>query len=243
MKLPPQPITAIRETDALIPVLPSLRRRLWYGLIGAVIFNLVAIVESVVCPGYDAYQQSISALSLGQYGWIQIINFLLLGSAIISTVSAWRMILAGGKGAKSYPLLTLFTGISLLLCGIFKQDPAPGYDPENLSLTVPSLTGLIHLLFAAISAISSIVGLIVMSVRFAQTPLWKGWSAYTIFMAFIMTGCITIYAVWSTKPTGYAGLFERIGALIIPIWVATFVVRLENGVPFMKRTSNDQEDH
>lgn len=221
-------------TSPLIPVPRSLRLRLWYGLIAAGIFNVVAIVESILTPGYDAWQQSISALSLGQWGWIQISSFFLLGITILSTVSAWRKILAGGIGAKVYPVLTFLTGASLILCGIFRQDPAPGYDPENRALTVPTLTGLLHLLFAAIGALCSITSLFVMAKRFAHTPFWKSWSTYSFLMALIMIACISVYGVWSTKSEGYAGLFERIGLLVVPVWALSFLARLERGVPFMQ---------
>lgn len=222
------------DNTELVPVLPFLRRRLWYGLIGAGIFQIIVLVQSLLVPGYDFNQQAVSALSLGKWGWIQIINFIFLGAVIISTVPAWRKILAGGIGAKAYPVLTLLTGISIIICGILKQDPAPGYDPEKLALTSPSLVGLIHLLFAAIAALSSIIGLFVMARRFAHTPLWKSWSFYTILMALIMIICTAIYAVWSTKSTGYAGAFERIAILVVPIWVLSFLIRLQKAVPFMK---------
>ena len=218
-----------------VPVPRSLRLRLWYGLIAAGIFHVIAIIEGVLTPGYDACQQAISALSLGRWGWIQIISFILFGIIIISTAAPWRKLLAGGIGAKAYPVLTFLTGASIILCGIFRQDPAPGYDPENLALTAPTLTGLLHLLFAAIGALSSITGLIILAIRFAHTPLWKSWIIYSISMALIMIACITVYGIWSTASTGYAGLFERMGLLVIPVWVLSFLVRLERGVPFMQK--------
>lgn len=224
---------AIDKKMQLVSVPLYLRRRLWYALIGTGLFNLTVLVESLLRPGYDAWQQSVSALSLGRWGWIQMINFFFLGAIIISTVSLWRRILAGGRGAKSYPVLTLLTGISLIVCGILKQDPAPGYDPENLALKEPTLVGLFHLLFAGIGALSSIIGLIVMARRFANTPLWKGWNIYSIIMALLMIVCVVVYSVWSTKSTGYAGTFERIAVIIVPIWAMSFLVRLERGVPFM----------
>jgi hypothetical protein len=229
----PPSMNTITNTRELIPVLPHLRRRLWLALLGAGLFNITVLLESLLRPDYDAYQQSVSALSLGRWGWIQTINFIFLGAIIISTVPAWRKILEGGKGASAYPALTLVTGITLILCGILKQDPAPGYDPEHLALTAPSLVGALHLLFAAIGALSSIIGLIVMARRFAHTPLWQGWNIYSIIMAVIMAVCVTVYSVWSTKSTGFAGTFERIAILIVPIWVATFLIRLKTGVAFM----------
>lgn len=222
-------------TPSLIPVPRSLRLRLWYGLMAAGLFHVVAIVEGMLTPGFDASQQSISALSLGRWGCIQMSSFILLGIIIISTVTAWRKVLAGGSGAKAYPVLTFLTGASIICCGLFRQDPAPGYDPENLALTAPTLTGLLHLLFAAIGALSSITGLIIMARRIAHTPLWKSWNIYSISMALIMIASITVYGIWSTEPTGYAGLFERIGLLVVPVWVLSFLMRLERGIPFMQR--------
>src|SRR5687768_14076639 len=112
-------------TPSLIPVPRSLRLRLWYGLIAAGFFQVIAIVEGILTPGFDACQQSISALSLGRWGWIQISSFILLGITIISTVTPWRKVLAGGSGAKAYPVLIFLTGASIILCGLFRQDPAP----------------------------------------------------------------------------------------------------------------------
>jgi hypothetical protein len=239
----PSSKTDIEDNSQVIMVPPSLRRRLWYALIGAGVFNLVAIVQSLLRPGYDAWQQSVSSLSLGQNGWIQVTSFIFFGAAVISTVAPWRRILAGGRGAKSYPVLTLLSGISLVLCGILKQDPAPGYDPEGLRLTNPTLPGSLHLFFAGIGALSSIIGLIVIARRFAQTQLWRGWNVYSVFMAVMMAACIAVYSVWSVKSTGYAGTFERVALLIVPIWGVTFLIRLESGVPFMKKTKETPESN
>lgn len=230
----PFPVTEKKFTQQFIPVPKLLRQKLWYALIATTLFHIIVAVQGVLRPGYDISQQSVSALSLGQTGYIQMICFIALGVAIIWTVPTWRKILARGKGEKAYPILTLLTGFSLILCGLFKQDPAPGYDPDQLQLTAPTLIGLLHLLFAAIGALSAITGLIVMAARFARTPLWQGWKVYTFLMALIMVACITVYSIWSTKPTGYAGTFERMGLMIVPIWAATFLARLQTGVAFMK---------
>ncbi|MBX2963688.1 MAG: DUF998 domain-containing protein [Cyclobacteriaceae bacterium] len=72
--------------NELIPVPFQLRRRLWFGVIGSCLFIIVASVEGSQRPDYDPWQQSISALSLGSRGWIQIFNFFVFGVIILSTV-------------------------------------------------------------------------------------------------------------------------------------------------------------
>ena len=216
-----------------VPVPPALRRRLWYGIVGSGLFIMIVCIEGAQRPDYDARQQSISALSLGSRGWIQVINFIIFGGIVLSTATAWHKILAGRKWAKVFPILTALTGASLILCGLIPQDPAPGYDPQGLALKAPSLRGLIHLLFAGIGALSSVAGLLVMARYFVRDPSWYGWRVYSMMMAFLMIAFVTIYAIWSTASTGYAGMFERLGLMVVPIWGLTFLIRLEKGVPFL----------
>ncbi|NII27432.1 DUF998 domain-containing protein [Pseudoflavitalea sp. X16] len=224
----------VRET---IPVPPHIRRRLWYGVIGSGLFMMIAGIEGARRPDYDAWHQAISALSLGSGGSVQLFNFLLFGTIILSTVTVWHKMLAGGRGAMAFSILTALTGASLIVCGLVPQDPAPGYDPEGLALKAPTLRGLMHLLFAGIAALSSVVGLLVMAWRFAGDPLWYGWAVYSVLMAVAMVACVTVYAIWSTSSTGYAGTFERLALIVMPIWALTFLVRLETGVAFMRRYS------
>lgn len=217
-----------------IPVPRQLRRRLWFGIVGSGLFMMIVCIEGTYRPGYDAWQQSISALSLGSRGSVQVLNFIIFGTIVLSTVTAWHKILAGGRGAMTFPILIALTGASLIICGFVPQDPAPGYDPQGLALTTPTLRGLIHLLFAGIGALSSVMGLLVMARRFAGEPSWYGWNVYSALMAVTMAACVTVYAILSTRSTGYAGTFERLGVIVISIWSLTFLARLEAGVPFMR---------
>jgi hypothetical protein len=47
--------------------------------------------------------------------------------------------------------------------------------------------------------------------------------------------CIVVFGVWSVRPTGFAGSFERLAMLIPMAWMFGFLRRLGNGVPFMIR--------
>lgn len=225
-----------KDTSSIVAVPSSARRKLWYMVISAGVFMSIATTEGSLRPDYDAWQQSISALSLGPRGVVQQVSFFLFGAVVLSTLHAWRTLLAGRPRSLLVPVLTALSGISLIACGFFAQDPAPGYDPQQLALTAPTLPGLIHLLFAAIGALSSIISLLAMAHYFAHDPYWRGWSVYTLLMAILMVIFITIYAVWSTHATGYAGLFERLGLLVAPAWCLTFVIRLDRGIPFMVRS-------
>jgi len=51
----------------------------WAGILAPVIFVGVFTVEGGLRNGYDPMKMYISALSLGNRGWIQISNFIVLG--------------------------------------------------------------------------------------------------------------------------------------------------------------------
>src|SRR5450759_1070787 len=51
----------------------------WAGILAPIIFVGVFTVEGVLRNGYDPMRMYISVLSLGNRGWIQISNFIVLG--------------------------------------------------------------------------------------------------------------------------------------------------------------------
>lgn len=207
--------------------------RLRRAVLLTAVFLIAVVTQGAARPDFDAWHQSISALSLGSRGWIQDAFFLLLGSALLSTVPSWHRILRRGVGQRSYPVLTALTGLSLFAAAWWPQDPAPGYDPEQLGLVLPTAIGLLHLAVAGVGAFSSIAAMLVMAARFRQHPDWNAWARPTCLAAALATVCVVIYAVWSVEPTGYAGAFERLVVVVPWVWGYALVRRLGKGVPFV----------
>jgi hypothetical protein len=220
-------------TPHTVPVPHALVRRLWVGLGGAALFMGTAVLQGAVRPGFDPWHQSVSALSLGPGGWVQLFNFVVFGALLITTVPTLRQLLAGGVGARSHPLAIAIAGSSLVVLGFVPQDPAPGYDPERLGLTIPTALGLLHLALAGVTVGASVTAMFIMASRFARDPLWQRWALYTRLVAVFTIACVAVYGVWSVDATGLAGTFERIAILSTPGWGVAFAYRLGKGVPFM----------
>jgi len=197
------------------------------------LFLVAVFVQGAARPGYDAWQQSISALSLSEQGWVQDLLFALLGAALLSTVSTWHRVLRGGIGDRAYPALIALLGLSLIAAAWWPQDPAPGYDPERLGLELPTTSGLLHLAAAGVGAVSSVSALLVMAARFKTQSEWQRWVGPTRFCAVVTAVCVTVYAVWSVQPSGFAGTFERLVVVVPGAWGFAFTRRLGQGVPFM----------
>ena len=53
---------------------------------GPPLFAALTILAALVKPGYDTAEQTVSDLAVGEYGWIQTANFLILGAAMLAFV-------------------------------------------------------------------------------------------------------------------------------------------------------------
>ena len=96
---------------------------LWltFGLAGAVLFTITYLIEGAIRPGYNAWQQAISALSLGPGGWIQQANFVVYGVCTLCMAFAWRKVLKGSVYALVYPIIRGIEGLALIMVGFFSQ--------------------------------------------------------------------------------------------------------------------------
>ncbi len=73
----PDPSQCVQPDLSASPSMPrGLLLWLTFGLVGAVLFTIVYLIEGAMRPGYDAWRYPISALSLGPGGWIQQANFI-----------------------------------------------------------------------------------------------------------------------------------------------------------------------
>ncbi len=181
------------------------------GALGSVLFTAVYLIEGLTRPGYDAWVQPISALSLGPGGWVQQLNFVGFGLVtIFCSALGWRRALTPGLGATAYPLLRTVEGLTLIIVGIFSQDPVPGYPPGAVP-TAPTLHGEIHLLASYVS-FTSLVTTLVLARRFATEPQWRGWVWPTVLVSILPI--VFIAAFGATYGHAPAGVFERLASSV-----------------------------
>src|SRR5262245_17868995 len=114
------------------------------GAIGPLLFILVMLFKGATRPGYSAWHNFASDLSLSEQGWMQIANFILCGILLLCFALGLRQVLRAGKGAVWGPLLLLIFGLSLLSAGIFVTNPSLGYYPPGTYSSTHTLHGTIH---------------------------------------------------------------------------------------------------
>ncbi len=221
--------TASRQTTRPVPT----RLLLWLtcGTLGSLLFTTTYLIEGATRPDYSAWQQAISALSLGPGGWVQQVNFVVFGLITIWTAFAWRVFLQGGPGATWYPILRGLQGLALVVDGFFSQDPAPGY-PRGAALVSPTTHGTIHVLFAFVAITAIAVGFFVLARRFAREPGWRWWAAACVLCGVLTIVLIATFGALNGQHSAVAGLFERLATSVATVWGIVFLTRLWLGTGF-----------
>jgi len=116
------------------------------GAIAGPLFIFTVLIQDYTRPGFDPRLQALSLLSLGQWGWVQIVNFVLAGVLnLLYAGGLWRRLHPGRAGTWG-PLLIGAYGFGLILVGVFRTDPANGFPQGAIAPTGPSWHGVIHAL-------------------------------------------------------------------------------------------------
>lgn len=201
------------------------------GAVGPLLFILVFLVEGATRPGYSAWRNFVSTLSVGNQGWMQIASFLICGVLVLCFALGLRQVLRSGKGTTWGSLLLGIFGLSLVIAGLFVTDPSLGY-PPGASSSLQTLHGTIHGANAPLAFGSLAAAIFVLARYFASDPAWRGWSLYSLITGILFVGafiaCLVVAQMdqSSVLPNSPTGLLERIAIIVGWGWIALVALRL-----------------
>lgn len=201
------------------------------GAVGPLFFIVLLLIEGATRPGYSAWHNYGSSLSLGDLGWMQIANFLICGLLTLGFAVGLRQVLRSGRGSIGGPILLGIFGLALITAGIFVTDPSLGYPPGTHSSGPQTLHGTIHGVAGLIAFFSVAIASFVMARRFAGDPKWKGWALYStitgilVIVFFIVTTAVSAFDENGTLPNSPTGLLQRVAIIIGWGWVALIAIR------------------
>src|SRR5579859_674605 len=199
---------------------PLTRLLLLCGAIAGPLFIFVLLVQDYTRPGFDPRLDLLSLLSLGDWGWVQIVNFILVGLLnLLYAVGLWRR-LHPGRGGTWGPILIGAYGLGLILVGIFRTDPANGFPPGVPTATQPSWHGAIHALGALFVFIMLSAALLV----FVQLFLaWKErwWAVYCL------TSAVLFLLIFFTGFTNAAFMARTLRLAVLIGWMAASLVAIK----------------
>jgi hypothetical membrane protein len=195
------------------------KRLLACGLVGAPLFVLVLLIEGATRPGYSAWSNYGSQLSLSDQGWEQIANFLVTGTLMLAFAYGLRRAVPSGKGSTWGPILLGTFGLGLLLSGVFVIDPGNGY-PAGVA-AVTTLHGTLHTIFGASVFASLPAACVVLSRRWTHGAGGKVWVAYSVLTAVLMLA--SFVASWDGA---LLGLYQRLSIGVGWTWIVPLATRL-----------------
>jgi hypothetical membrane protein len=202
------------------------------GIVGPLLFIVVFLIEGATRPGYSAWRDYVSDLSLSDQGWMQVVNFLICGLLTLGFAIGLRLVLRTGKGSVGGPLFLGLFSLGLIAAGLFTTDPNLGYPPGAPMNGHQTLHGTVHGIAGIAVFFSVALASLIMSRRFAGDPRWKGWAAYSIITGivvivfFIASNVTAVLDETGRLPNSPTGLLQRIAIIVGWGWVALLAMRL-----------------
>ena len=202
------------------------------GVIGPLLFIVVFLIEGATRPGYSAWHNFVSSLSLSNQGWEQIANFLLCGLLTLGFAIGLRQVFRTGRSSFWGPILFGVFSVALIVAGLFVTDPSLGYPTATHGSGPQTLHGTIHGVAGLITFSSLAITCFVMARRFASDPAWKGWALYStisgalvviFFIASTVASSLDENGVMPGSPTG---LLQRVAIIAGWSWIALLAMRL-----------------
>ncbi len=194
---------------------------LWIGIIAPILFAAVFTIDGALTPGYSAYNEAISYLDLGTYGWIQRVNFIVFGVLLMAfTISYLKHIRPILEGLWLYIVTSLFilSDLGWIMAGLFV--PNPYLASQN------SGHALLHQIASIVVFLPFAIALLIQGVKLIMTHgwYWRIYGGYCVLLSLIQAVFpigTTVYffnpgIVGNVNSPG-SGMFNRIALGIGPL--------------------------
>jgi hypothetical protein len=198
------------------------------GVIGPLLFVCVFLIEGTVPAvrpaGYSALRHPVSTFAIGEFGWIQVANFLLTGALLLAFAFGLRLALRRFGGGIWAPVLFGLIAVGLIGAGVFTADPVSGYPtgtPAVLEGAARTTQGSLHDAFSALFFLGLPTACVVLGYRFARSG-HRWWAGYCIGTAVVfLTGFVLAAMGFAQNPTfvSVAGLLQRLTLITGLAWI------------------------
>jgi hypothetical membrane protein len=129
--------------DAPAPPLYPRKLLIACGFAAPIVFVGTFLIEGATRPGYDAWAEFVSLLSLGNDGWMQVADFLASGWLLLGFSVAVLQAVRVGAAPRPAPIVFSTMGLGLVAAGAF---------PTDVVDTPLSLHGELHYVATAVVA-------------------------------------------------------------------------------------------
>ena len=184
------------------------------GIVGPVWFTVLVVIQGMLQPDYSHVRMPISALAAYDTGWIQVLNFFVMGALTATFALGMHGVVARTRRGITGVALLVLSSVGIILAGVFPWIMIDGRPTETSAHVVGAVTA-----FA-----STGLGFIVFSRRLAADPEWRPLAGYTfatgivVFVLFVLLGG---FAVDDGTPLhAWAGLLQRV---LCAVWFTCMI--------------------
>lgn len=189
-----------------------------------VIFCIVFILLGLITPNYDPLRRTISRLSIEHYGWIQQINFIQFAFGLwLSGLLISKSL--GSNKSKNFIIRTFcLCATFMVLAAAFPINPV---EESQFSFSLLTPTGIIHVLLVVLFVALSPFGIFNLYKIFHAEKKYENLARLTKFWG--LTSCtmsvFLLFFIYYNKFSEYRGLFEKIIAMWVIIWLEVINLR------------------
>ncbi|SCL45331.1 Protein of unknown function [Micromonospora citrea] len=198
---------------------PTHRVLMGCGVAAGPLFLAVGVVQGLTREGFDFTRNAISQLSLGDWGWIQVINFVVAGTLIIVGATGLRRALRDGPGATWAPRLVTVFGASFLVSAVFAADPGAGFPvgtPDGPT-TALSTNGAVHMVGGMIGYLALCAAFIALARPFSAQGR-RGWA--------LASRIVPVVVIAGFVGSSASVLLFFTGAAVGLVWLSATIARL-----------------
>jgi hypothetical protein len=204
-----------RATEELSPM-----RSLPKFAVFAVVGQVVLVASAWLLPlasEYRLVRDNISELTLGRYGFVLTLAFVISGLGVLGLAYAIRRLTAGIQGSWVGSVLIGIYGLGALVVAIFPTDRID----SKADVWSQSTTGWINSLTAFVAYLSVIIGMIILTWTFARDPRWQ---SLVVGSALLAGAALALLFVQMEGP--WVGLMQRLLITAISGWLIVVALHI-----------------
>jgi uncharacterized protein DUF998 len=188
---------------------------LGYGALAGPFYVVVVLLQALLRPGFNLAHDDASLLSNGDWGWVQIANFVLTGAMVIACAVGFGRALRGQRGGTWAPRLLALYGLGLVVAGIFVADPMNGFPAGAPAGRPVAMTahGTLHVAAAALGFVGLIATCFVLASRYAADHRTRwAWFSRASGILFLLA------FIGVASGSGSAGVVMAFWAALLVAW-------------------------
>lgn len=192
---------------------------------------VATLVQSLVRPDHDPVTLSVSALSVGPYGWIQNVNFIVFGVLLLVFAPALHTTLRPVPTGILGPALVAVLGLGFVASGLLPAiDETGAFSQDEVG----------HAFGVWLTTVGGGLAPIVLAHGAKDHPAWRGLATYSRWTGFGILALAAGFGAFSRPPGsilyGYRGLYVWILLAVLAAWLVVvawraFIIAGEPGTP------------